>query len=74
MIGNLNTRQLRNLELGKPPECRARTPEYCYTAHPCGTAHETRAHGFIFDGYSIKETDDKQGRYQLVRWRREVPL
>ena len=70
MIGNLNTRQMRNVERSKPAPCRAKRYDYCYTAHACGTAHETTVHGWTFDGYSIKETDDKQGRYQLVRWRR----
>ena len=72
MIGNLNTRQLRHLERSKSEQCRKRL-DYCYTAHHCGTAHETRIGDWIFDGYKIQDTDDKQGRYQLVRWRREVP-
>jgi len=48
--------------------------DYMGSVYHCGAEIQTRpGDGWEFMGASVKETDDGEGKYLLVRWRREIP-
>ncbi len=72
MIGNLNTRQVRNLYRNEP--CRKVRYDHMSSVQAIGSEIKTSvADGWYFVGASIKDADGG-GKYLLVRWRREIAL
>ena len=69
----MNKEQLRQFALDTVRANERKIYDYMSSVYPIGSEiHVNVADGWRFTGASIQGTDDGQGKYLLVRWRREV--